>query len=191
MYISVSNSIFFVTHFQVSGSFMINYSIYPAWKLPAGTSWAEQNSRLPWRIESLGSRCPLHSSCCLWQLGGVPNLGTGSSRHLWFCVGCSRCVSFFLIGSAPVSSGGFRTWHHPQTVSVQAPPVLLRCAATGWCHEGHSCQISCELKYRGVLKSWGIPKSPWVSMLKWPTFGWFGGCSGATPLWKLPYVKRC
>ena len=114
-HVSVSNSIFFVTHFQVSGSFMINYSIYPAWKLPAGTSWAEQNSRLPWRIESLGSRCPLHSSCCLWQLGGVPNLGTGSSRHLWFCVGCSRCVSFFLIGSAPVSSGGFRTWHHPQT----------------------------------------------------------------------------
>ena len=130
---------------------MINYSIYPAWKLPAGTSWAKQNSRLPWRIESLGSRCPLHSGCCLWQLGGVPNLGTGSSRHLWFCVGCSRCVSFFLIGSAPVSSGGFRTWHHPQTVSVQAPPVLLRCAATGWCHEGHSCQISCELKYGGFL----------------------------------------
>ena len=50
-----------------------------------------------------------------------------------------------------MSSGGFRTWHHPQTVSVQAPPVLLRCAATGWCHEGHSCQISCELKYGGFL----------------------------------------
>ena len=39
----------------------------------------------------------------------------------------------------------------PQTVSAQAPPVLLRCAATGWCHEGHSCQISCELKYGGFL----------------------------------------
>ena len=74
-HVSVPNSIFFVTHFQVSGSFMINYSIYPAWKLPAGTSWAKQNSRLPWRIESLGSRCPLHSGCCLWQLGGSRILG--------------------------------------------------------------------------------------------------------------------
>ena len=99
------------------------------------------------------------------QVQGDPRWPNGCSFE-WSDV-VSQAIEYPLVSSAPWSAG-----KSPSNRSIIFP---VFCPHHGW--RGLFSIVKSPLSTWAFPKIWGNPKSPWVSIPRWTSLGWFVGTS--------------